>query len=167
MNLPYHIATLLYIFNSKGQVLLLKRNNEPNAGLWSPCGGKLRMDEGESPYDCACREAKEELGWRLRPADLHLTGMISETGCEQSAHWLMFLFEVKPLLEACPPEHREGAFQFHSPLEISLLPIPETDKEQIWPLFWKHRGRFFAAHCQCEEDGAMRWTLEAGRPNST
>ena len=58
----YRIATLLYCFNERDDVLLLERAQEPNRGFWSPCGGKLRMDMGESPYACACREAAEELG---------------------------------------------------------------------------------------------------------
>ena len=70
MPLPYHIATLLYCFNRREQALLLRRAQEPNLGLWSPCGGKLRMDAGESPYACACREAREETGLDLTPADL-------------------------------------------------------------------------------------------------
>jgi len=58
MSLPYQIATLLYCFNEREEVLLLERAQEPNFGLWSPCGGKLRTDLGESPYVCACREAQ-------------------------------------------------------------------------------------------------------------
>ena len=69
MSLPYKIATLLYCFNETGEILLLERTQEPNRGLWSPCGGKLKMDRGESPYACACREAHEEIGAELRPAD--------------------------------------------------------------------------------------------------
>jgi 8-oxo-dGTP pyrophosphatase MutT (NUDIX family) len=65
MALPYKIATLLYCFNEAGEVLLLERAQEPNRGLWSPCGGKLKMDLGESPYACACREAHEEIGLPL------------------------------------------------------------------------------------------------------
>jgi ADP-ribose pyrophosphatase YjhB (NUDIX family) len=62
MALPYKIATLLYCFNERDEVLLLERAQEPNRGFWSPCGGKLKMDIGESPYACACREAHEEMG---------------------------------------------------------------------------------------------------------
>ena len=61
MALPYKVATLLYCFNDRDEVLLIERLHEPNRGFWSPCGGKLHTDEGESPYACACREAREEL----------------------------------------------------------------------------------------------------------
>jgi 8-oxo-dGTP diphosphatase len=160
MTLPYKIATLLYCFNRRDQALLLRRTQEPNRGLWSPCGGKLHMDDGESPHACACREAEEEIGLALTPGDLHLTGIVSERGYEASAHWLMFLFEVRPRLEAVPAPIREGEFRFFDAAEIVSLTIPRTDAEQIWPLFWRHRGGFFAAHCHCLGEGNSRWSLE-------
>ena len=112
MSLPYKIATLLYCFNGSGEVLLLERAQEPNRGLWSPPGGTLHTGSGESPYACACREAREELGIALREGDLHLTGLVSEHGYQGQAHWLMFLFEVQPRLQMLPPPHREGRFAF-------------------------------------------------------
>ena len=160
MVLPYRIATLLYCFNERDAVLLLERAQEPNRGLWSPCGGKLHTDLGESPYACACREAGEELGLRLTPGDLHLTGIISEHGYEGQAHWLIFLFEVKQRLQSLPQEHREGVFRFFERSELPDLKLPQTDREQIWPLFWRHRGGFFAAHCHCQADGSNAWSVE-------
>jgi len=142
-------------------VLLLERAQEPNRGLWSPCGGKLKMATGESPYVCACREAREETGLALRPEDLHLTGLVSEHGYQGQSHWLMFLFEVKPRLKSVPPRHVEGRFQFFTRAALEGLPnLPQTDREKIWPWFWRHRGGFFAAHCHCHADGRNEWTLE-------
>lgn len=159
--LPYKVATLLYCFDTQDRVLLLKRAFEPNRGLWSPCGGKLRMDAGESPYACACREAGEELGLAISPGELHLTGLVSESGYQGQAHWLMFLFEVKRRLTALPPEHREGRFEFMTRERVeALVEAPQTDRERIWPWFWRYRGGFFAAHCRCHPDGRNDWTLE-------
>ena len=158
--LPYKVATLLYCFNERDEVLLLERAQEPNRGLWSPCGGKLKMDIGESPHVCACREAHEETGLSLRPEDLHLAGLVSEHGFQGQAHWLMFLFEVKPRLKSLPPHHAEGRFQFFTRAALEGLNLPQTDREQIWPWFWRHRGGFFAAHCHCRPDGRNDWTLE-------
>ena len=94
--MPYRIATLLYCFNERDEVLLLERAQQPNLGLWSPCGGKLDTAAGESPYACARREAQEELGLVIGLEDLHLTGLVSEHGYQGQSHWLMFLYEVKP-----------------------------------------------------------------------
>ena len=158
--LPYKISTLLYPFNARDEVLLLERCQEPNLGYWSPCGGKLDTHTGESPYVCACREAHEEMGWSLAVSDLHLAGIVSEDGYQGQAHWLMFLFEIKPRLTAVPPPHREGRFQFFAREELTRLRVPHTDAEMIWPLFWKHRGGFFAAHCHTSPEGANQWTIE-------
>jgi len=166
MAMPYKISTLLYCFNARDEALLLERLREPNRGLWSPCGGKLNQSVGESPYACACREAREEAGLELKPADLHLTGLVSEHGYDGQAHWLMFLLEVKPRLTALPPPHAEGRFQFFARSALDALALPQTDREQIWPLFWRHRGGFFAAHCHCFADGRYAWTLEASQPAS-
>ncbi len=164
MPLPYRIATLLYGFNINGCVLLLKRNKEPNQGLYSPPGGKLQTAVGESPHACAIREAQEEMGLTLQATDLHLTGVISEHGYEDQAHWLMFLFEIKPPLTVLPPAHAEGMFQFATREELDVLNLPMTDREQIWPLFWQHRGGFFTAHCHCTKGDPDEWTLEQSNP---
>jgi 8-oxo-dGTP diphosphatase len=158
--LPYKISTLLYCFHEQGDVLLLERAQEPNRGLWSPPGGKLKTDVGESPYVCACREAGEELGVALSPSDLHLAGLVSEHGYAGQAHWLMFLFEVRRRFSSLPPPHREGRFAFFPPAKLGELPLPPTDRDQIWPLFWRHRGGFFAAHCHCHPDGRHDWVIE-------
>jgi 8-oxo-dGTP diphosphatase len=160
MALPYKVATLLYCFNDHDEVLLLERAHEPNRGFWSPCGGKLHMHEGESPYACACREAQEELGIALSAGDLHLTGLVSEHGYQGQTHWLMFLFEVKRQVNTLPAVHREGRFEFFPREKLSGIRLPQTDLEQIWPWFWQHRGGFFAAHCHCSPDGRNTWTLE-------
>jgi 8-oxo-dGTP diphosphatase len=166
MALPYRIATMLYCFGPEDQVLLLERAQEPNRGLWSPCGGKLKTDLGESPYACACREAREELQVELTAADLHLTGLVSEHGYQGQTHWLMFLFEVRRRFQTVPQPIDEGRFQFFARSDLATLALPRTDREQIWPLFWRHRGGFFAAHCHCLPDGTDRWALEESRPDA-
>ncbi len=160
MVLPYKVSTLLYGFNDRDEVLLIERTGEPNRGLWSPCGGKLHTETGESPYVCGCREAWEELGLKLAPSDLHLAGLVSEDGYQGQSHWLMFLFEIKRKLKVLPPVHREGRFQFFPREALTTLKVPETDRQSIWPWFWQYRGGFFAAHCHCRSDGSNDWTLE-------
>jgi 8-oxo-dGTP diphosphatase len=160
MAMPYKISTLLYCFNDREDILLLERAQEPNLGLWSPCGGKLQTNLGESPYACACREAAEEIGLGLLPSDLHLAGLVSEHGYQGQSHWLMFLFEVKKRLTALPPVHREGRFEFFPREALGGLKLPQTDRERLWPWFWQYRGGFFAAHCHCHPDGRNDWTLE-------
>jgi len=164
MPLPYKVATLLYCFDENDRVLLMERAREPNAGLWSPPGGKVEIDEGESPFAAACREAEEELAVSLRTSDLHLTGLISEHGYQGAAHWLMFLFEARPKLKQLPEAHAEGPFQFFGRHELERLPMPQSDREKIWPLFWQYRHGFFAAHCRYTPEGNL-WTVEEAISN--
>jgi len=159
MDPTFNISTLIYCFDRSGRVLLMQRAKAPNLGLWSPPGGKLDRKHGESPHQCACREAREELGLVSTVTDYHLTGMISERAYENQSHWLMFLFEFNRPLESCPPPHEEGRFSFFSPEAIQDLEIPATDRDFIWPQFWKHRHGFFAAECQCHPDGSHDWNL--------
>lgn len=100
------------------------------------------------------------MGVKLAVSDLHLAGLVSEHGFLGQSHWLMFLFEVKKKLTAVPPVHREGRFQFFSREAMEGIPLPQTDRERIWPWFWEFRGGFFAAHCHCQTDGENVWTLE-------
>ena len=65
--------------------------------------------------------------------------------------------------EAVPPPHREGSFKFFARDALPTHKMPQTDLEQIWPLFWRHRGGFFAAHCHCHADGRNVWTIEESR----
>lgn len=162
--MPYKVSTLLYCFNAADEILLLHRRQEPNLGQWSPCGGKLDLASGESPQACAVREAAEEIGLELVSGDLHLTGIVSERGYEGQAHWLMFLFEARRKLCCVPAPIREGTFAFFTRAALERLELPRTDREMIWPLFWKHRGGFFMAHCRCQPDGADIWTIEESRP---
>ncbi|MDH3718370.1 MAG: NUDIX hydrolase, partial [Planctomycetota bacterium] len=59
--IPYKIGCLVYLYDERGHLLLLHRRQSPNQGLYSPIGGKLHMDEGESPMACALREIREEV----------------------------------------------------------------------------------------------------------
>lgn len=161
MPLPYKIAALCYLFDEQDRVLLLHRVKPPNRDLYSPIGGKLEQAIGESPAACAQREIQEEAGLDVDLADLHLTGIVSEAGFQGQMHWLMFLYELKRPVQIAPDAmvFDEGRLEWHERDQINNLPIPETDRNVIWPLFWAHRGGFFCAHIDCTTD-PMRWRLE-------
>lgn len=147
--LPFKISTLVYLQDTRGHLLLMQRRKAPNEGLWSPIGGKLEMGLGESPHEAACRETAEEIGLNLQPADLHLFAMIAEKNYEAKCHWLMFLFVSKIRLDSCPKAIEEGNFAFHAPEDIWQLPIPATDREALWDIYFKHREGFVALRADC------------------
>jgi hypothetical protein len=137
-------------------------------GFWDygPLGAELKRNVKELWWNTMTRQRDDVAGLSLRPEDLHLTGLVSEHGYQGRTHWLMFLFEVNPRLKSLPPHHVEGRFQFFARAELEGLNLPQTDREQIWPWFWRHRGGFFAAHCHCHPDGRNGWTLEESRVES-
>ncbi len=157
--LPYQIAALCYLFDEQDRVLLLHRGKPPNKGLYSPIGGKLEQSVGESPTTCAIREIGEETGLHVSANRLHLSGIVSESGYENECHWLMFLFEVTVPVGTPQMQSDEGVLSWHAPDQIERLAIPQTDRQVIWPLFWKYRKKFFAAHIDCSE-GIIKWWLQ-------
>ena len=157
--LPYKIAVLCYLFDERDRVLLLHRCKPPNQDLYSPIGGKLEQAIGESPTVCAQREIMEETQLRVEIEDLHLTGIVSERAFGGDTHWLMFLYEVTRPVELGRMVFDEGVLGWHERCDIENLAIPQTDREVIWPLFWRYRGRFFAVHIDCTGD-QMQWRLE-------
>src|SRR6056297_1524659 len=93
-DLPYKLACLCDLRDTRGRLLLIERRKAPNQGLCSPIGGKLDTTAGESPHQCAQREIREEAGIDVPIERLHLMGLISERAFEGTGHWLMFYFRV-------------------------------------------------------------------------
>jgi 8-oxo-dGTP diphosphatase len=164
--LPYKIACLCDLRDKDGRVLLLHRIKAPNKGLCSPIGGKLEMQIGESPAQCAQREIEEEAGIRVEIEDLHLGGLIAETAFEGKTHWLLFYYRVMRPVEVQDGHMNEGELRWHDPSEIDNLPLPNTDREIIWPMINKHDHSgpnatpgFFSIHIDCRGEG-LSWTIE-------
>ena len=147
--LPYKISVLVFIENAAGEQLLLLRAKQPNLGVWTPIGGKLEMTIGESPFECAIRETAEETGLSVRQEDLHLFAMIAEKAYQGSTHWLMFLFRCKKTIGEMPADISEGRFGFFSREAIRTLPIPETDKAALWPIFDQYKDGFVSLRADC------------------
>ncbi|MCL2639241.1 MAG: NUDIX domain-containing protein [Phycisphaerales bacterium] len=176
MKIPYKIAVLVYIFNEAGELLLLHRKKFPNKDLYSPIGGKLEQDIGESPYACALREVREEIGVELALGDVRLLGIVSERGYASggvaegggASHWLMFCFEVVRALDVAEREFEEGRLEWVGAAAVEGLEIPKTDREVIWPLVREHSvmmgggdsAGIFSVHIDCTDVDAFVVTHE-------
>lgn len=145
------LATLLYIKNTNGDYLLLERSNEPNKGLLSPPGGKLHLQDAESPYACAVREAKEECGIISTPSDWKLLGIITEKNYPAIGNIMLFLFEYNTTIDIKPPDFNEGKYIFVPKNEIHTSNVPESDKLYIWNFVLSNNGRFFSIHLDCDK----------------
>lgn len=76
----------LYILNDRGQVLLGLRKAKHGEGTWCPPGG--HMEYGESFEEGAVREAFEETGIRVNPADVRVAGVTNDFFRESGKHYV-------------------------------------------------------------------------------
>lgn len=158
--LPHKLSVLIFIKNTAGEHLLIRRAKAPNQGLWSPIGGKIETAVGESPHECAVRETHEETGLLAAREDFHLFAMIAERAYEGGAHWLMFLFECRRPMPALPPGIDEGQFGFFARDAMDELPLPETDRTGLWPIYDRHRNGFVALRADCTPGRPLQIEIE-------
>ena len=63
-NINFNLVSIIFIFNTKNEVLLQLRDDKPeilNPNIWGPLGGHCNLYE--TPYNCALRELQEESGY--------------------------------------------------------------------------------------------------------
>ncbi|MEM6280717.1 MAG: NUDIX domain-containing protein [Chloroflexota bacterium] len=123
-------GSLCYVFH-EGKVLLLRRNNPPYVGLWSPPGGKLEF--GESPLACCIREIHEETGLHITAPQLR----VIQTAVDVAVpiHWQLFVYRAT-LPDDAPatvlPDHAEGELRWFSPQVLDAANRPYADRV-YWP----------------------------------
>lgn len=142
-------ATLLYIKNTNGDFLLLERVKEPNKGFLSPPGGKLNLDEVESPVACAVREAFEECAIKSHPNDWKLIGIVTEKAYPNVGDIMIFCFEYLEKIDKLPEISVEGGFTFVNQSDIKYAHIPDTDKLFIWNFVLDCKSNLFSIFIDC------------------
>lgn len=119
------IANLLVVHD--GKVLLLKK---PRRGWYVAPGGK--MESGESIYEAATREFREETN--VTPLNPHLKGiytMMIKENDQLIDEWMLFTF-VADGIEGIPfEETREGKLEWHRVEELAHLPMAEGDRTNL------------------------------------
>lgn len=79
------------IIRNGDRVLLMKRQNSHGDGTWSMPGG--HMEYGESPEECAMREAEEEVGVSI--TDLVFRTITNDIFEEEGKHYVTIWMESK------------------------------------------------------------------------
>ena len=119
------IANLLAI--KDGKVLLLQK---PRRNWFVAPGGK--MESGESIYEAAVREFKEETN--VTPHGVHLKGiytMVIKDGDKIIDEWMLFTF-IATDVEGTPfVETREGKLGWYDVKELEMLPMAEGDRTNL------------------------------------
>lgn len=114
-------TTLCYIEND-GKYLMIhrvKKKNDMNHDKWIGVGGKF--EAGESPYDCALREIREECG--IAPENLKYRGIVTFVSDEYGTEY-MHLFTANGYEGEVNYDCDEG--------ELVWLPKPDIRKLPLW-----------------------------------
>lgn len=148
-------TTLCYI-ESDGAYLMIhriKKKNDMNKDKWLGVGGKF--EEGESPFDCARREIKEETGLLVKKLDYRgiVTFISNIYGTEY-----MHLFTSDKYEGEINYDCDEGKLEWVKKEKINSLPIWEGDK--IFFDLLNQNAPFFSLKLCYEGDRLVSHTIE-------
>ena len=124
-NLDTKHTTLCYIEQNGAYLMMhrVKKQNDVNKEKWVGIGGKF--EDGETPFECAVREIKEETG--LTPLDLKYRGLVTFVSNLYGTEF-MHLFTAKGYLGQLNKECEEGELVWVNKKDVSNLNIWEGDK---------------------------------------
>jgi 8-oxo-dGTP diphosphatase len=116
------------------EVLLMKRRGPHGEGTWSTPGGHL--DFGESPEQCAAREAKEEVG--VDAADIRFRAVTNDIFDSTGRHYITIWLEAgsfsgEPSIVAEKEVSQIGWFAWNSLPKPIFLSLENLLKENSYP----------------------------------
>lgn len=89
------------VVNPRGEVLLIRRGNEPYQGCWALPGGFMNMDE--TLEHCAVRELHEETGLVVSEEQLRPIGVFSRVDRDPRGRTVTAAYRID--LPACAEAH--------------------------------------------------------------
>jgi len=122
------------IITHNDQVLLMKRKGLHGQGTWSTPGGHL--DFGETPEQCAVREAKEEVG--LDVVDIRFRAVTNDVFEEAGRHYITIWMEGRttsndPMIAAEDEVAEIGWFAWDSLPDPLFLSLENLIKANSYP----------------------------------
>ena len=148
-------TTLCYIEKDGAYLMMhrVKKKNDMNKDKYVGIGGKL--EENETPFDCALREIKEEAG--ITPINLLYRGIVTFVsnvyGTEK-----MHLFTASDFVGEINKTCNEGELVWIKKKDVYSLPIWEGDK--IFFELLEKEERFFSLKLCYEGDKLVSHELE-------
>ena len=148
-------TTLCYIEKDEKYLMLhrVKKKNDMNHDKWIGIGGKL--EDGESPFDCARREILEETG--LHTDALSYRGIVTFVSDEFGTEY-MHLFHTKQFSGEIRKDCDEGNLEWIEKEKLISLPIWEGDK--IFLALLNQNVPFFSLKLCYQGDTLISHTLE-------
>ncbi|MDZ7333889.1 MAG: NUDIX hydrolase [candidate division KSB1 bacterium] len=122
-------------FNSEGQILLVKRGNEPAKSLWSLPGGLVEL--GERVRDAGIREVKEECNIDIEPLDVIsvVDLILQDAEGKIKYHYVLIDYLAKFVSGELKPQSDVIAAHWFSRDQLADLDIPEVTREVIEKAF--------------------------------
>jgi 8-oxo-dGTP diphosphatase len=105
-----------------GCALLIRRNNPPHIGLWSPPGGK--MNPGETPEETVMREVYEETG--LTVVEPKLRAVVTVLHAGMGMQWLLLVYRSEKATGVLHPSD-EGDISWAELAHLDSYPRPPAD----------------------------------------
>lgn len=148
-------TTLCYLEKDNSYLMLhrIKKENDENRDKWIGVGGKL--EDGETPYECARREIKEETG--LTAENLYYRGILTFVSDIYGTEF-MHLFTCNSFSGKMKESCEEGVLEWVLKNKVSDLPIWEGDK--IFLKLIAEEERFFSLKLVYVGDKLVDHTLE-------
>ena len=115
------------VVNLRGEVLLVRRGNEPFRGCWALPGGFMEMDE--TIEHCAVRELMEETGIAVAEEELQLIGVFSDPGRDPRGRTVTAAYAVRLSADVTPAAGDDAAEVRWWPLD--KLPPLAFDHDRI------------------------------------
>ena len=148
-------TTLCYIEKDGAYLMIhrIKKKNDENHDKWIGVGGKF--EAGESPFDCARREIKEETG--VIPKNLRYRGIVTFVSDEYGTEY-MHLFTANGYEGEIDYNCDEGVLEWVKKEKIPTLPIWEGDK--IFFDLLDTEDRFFSLKLEYKKEQLINSLVE-------
>ena len=155
-------TTLCYLEKDNCYLMLYrnKKKNDENRDKWIGIGGKLQ--EGESPFDCAKREIKEESG--LTVNSLFYRGIVTFVSDIYGTEY-MHLFTSRDFTGEINDACDEGELVWVEKKKIPTLNIWEGDK--IFLDLLKTEKDFFSLKLVYQGDKLIKHSIETRKTTTT
>ena len=157
------INTSLCYIEQNGAYLMMhriKKKNDLNHDKWVGLGGKF--ENGETPYQCALREVKEEAN--IEPLNLTYRGVVEFVSNIYGTEY-MHLFTANAYLGEINYSSNEGVLEWVKKKDVYNLPIWQGDK--IFFELLENEHRFFYLTLTYKGENLVSHTVNIKNAKST